>query len=78
MLVRLWPGESMRVQVIVTAPPYAPFLDEVARHELVCGLRLSSVMPLKDGRDQVLGRLAALGRLTATDRAYLEVMGRVG
>ena len=30
----------MKVRAIVTAPPYAPFLDEVARHPAVCGLRL--------------------------------------
>jgi len=30
----------LKVRAIVTAPPYAPFLDEVARHPAVCGLRL--------------------------------------
>jgi pyruvate kinase len=52
----------MNVRVIVTAPPYAPFLDEVARHPVVCGLRLNTVMPLKESPAEVLERLAGLGR----------------
>ena len=52
----------MKVQAIVTAPPYAPFLDEVARHPLVCGLRLNTVMPLKEGPKEALERLSALGQ----------------
>ena len=39
----------MNVRAIVTTPPYAPFLDEVARHPLVCGFRLNTVMPVRDG-----------------------------
>jgi pyruvate kinase len=52
----------VNVRAIVTAPPYASFLDEVARHPLVCGLRLNSVMPLKDGPAEALERLRALGQ----------------
>ncbi len=52
----------MKVRAIVTAPPYAPYLDEVARHPLVCGLRLNTVMPLKSGPAQALERLSALGQ----------------
>jgi len=52
----------MKVRAIVTAPPYAPFLDEVARHPVVCGLRLNTVMPLKESPAEVLTRLAALGQ----------------
>ena len=52
----------MKVRAIVTAPPYAPFLDEVARHPAVCGLRLNTVMPLKESPVAALKRLAALGR----------------
>jgi pyruvate kinase len=51
----------MRVQAIVTVPPYAPFLAEVAAHPLVSGLRLNTVMPLADPPAAVLARLAALG-----------------
>jgi pyruvate kinase len=52
----------MQVQAIVTAPPYATFLDEVARHPLVKGLRLNTVMPLKDGPTEALNRLKGYGR----------------
>jgi pyruvate kinase len=52
----------MRRSVIVTAPPYAPYLEEVARHPLVSGLRLNTVMPLKETHEEVLTRLSALGR----------------
>lgn len=51
----------MRVRAIVTVPPYAPFLAEVAAHPLVCGLRLNTVMPLADPPAAVLARLAGLG-----------------
>lgn len=50
------------IQAIVTAPPYAPFLDEVAAHPLVCGLRLNTVMPLREGPSEALDRLSALGQ----------------
>jgi pyruvate kinase len=49
------------VGVVVTAPPYAPFLDEVARHPLVVGLRLNTVMPVRGGPKAALERLAGLG-----------------
>ena len=52
----------MNVRAIVTAPPYAAFLDAVARHPLVCGFRLNTVMPLKGGPADALDRLRALGR----------------
>ncbi|MDX9955656.1 MAG: pyruvate kinase [Anaerolineae bacterium] len=52
----------MKVQAIVTVPPYAPFLKDVARHPLVCGLRLNTVMPLKESPAEVLERLSALGQ----------------
>ena len=45
------------VRAIVTAPPYASFLDEVARHPLVCGFRLNTVMPLRSGPAEALERL---------------------
>jgi hypothetical protein len=47
------------VHAIITAPPYATFLDEVARHPLVCGLRLNTVMPVRGGPAEALQRLQA-------------------
>ncbi len=52
----------MNIHALVTAPPYAPFLDEVARHPLVCGLRLNTVMPLREGPAEALERLRDLGQ----------------
>jgi pyruvate kinase len=45
------------ISAIVTIPPYARFIDEVARHPAVSGLRLNTVMPTKDPLESVLKRL---------------------
>jgi pyruvate kinase len=50
------------VTAIVTVPPYATFLDEVARHPLVSGFRLNTVMPLKETPREVLAHLSKLGQ----------------
>jgi len=52
----------MEVRAIVTAPPYATFLAEVAAHPLCAGLRLNTVMPVKGGPDEALDRLGGLGK----------------
>jgi len=52
----------VNVRAIVTAPPYATFLDDVARHPIVCGLRLNTVMPLLQGPAEALERLTGLGQ----------------
>jgi len=52
---------SHGVSALVTVPPYAPFLDEVAAHPLTAGLRLNTVMPLAEPVVEVLRRLSALG-----------------
>jgi hypothetical protein len=52
----------MMIRAIVTAPPYAPFLDEVAAHQRVGGLRLNTVMPVRDGPAEALERLRAFGQ----------------
>lgn len=49
----------MNVRAVVTAPPYAAFLDEVARHPLVRGFRLNTVMPVRGGPAEALERLRA-------------------
>lgn len=59
------------VSAIVTVPPYAPFLSEVAAHPLVSGLRLNTVMPIADSPGDVLDRLAALGK-----PLYVDLKGR--
>ncbi len=50
------------ISTIVTVPPYAPFVDEVAAHRMVSGLRLNTVMPLREGPGEALDRLAKLGQ----------------
>ena len=52
----------MNIRAIVTAPPYATFLEEVANHPLVCGFRLNTVMPVQGGPMEALKRLQALGQ----------------
>ena len=47
----------MHISAIVTVPPYADFLAEVASHPLVSGLRLNTVMPLRETQVEVLKRL---------------------
>src|SRR6185369_7754056 len=65
---------GLRVQAIVTVPPYAPFLEEVAAHPLVCGLRLNTVMPLAEPKAEALSRLAGLGRLKSP--LWVDLKGR--
>lgn len=52
----------MKISAIVTAPPYASFLHELAAHPLVGGFRLNTVMPLKDGPREALERLSQFGQ----------------
>ncbi len=48
----------MKLSVIVTTPPYADFLAEVASHPIVSGFRLNTVMPLRETHKEVLQRLS--------------------
>ncbi len=50
------------ISAIVTIPPYADFIEEVTHHPLVCGLRLNTVMPLRESPQDILKRLAGLGQ----------------
>jgi len=52
----------VKVQAIVTAPPYAPYLAEVAQHPLVSGFRLNTVMPLREEPLEALTRLGTYGQ----------------
>lgn len=45
------------VKAIVTIPPYASFIEEVANHPIVSGLRLNTVMPTKGSLDGLLNQL---------------------
>ncbi len=49
-----------QISVLVTVPPYADYLEEIARHPLVSGLRLNTVMPLREAPVELLRRLSAL------------------
>ncbi|MCB0166867.1 MAG: hypothetical protein KDI79_21750, partial [Anaerolineae bacterium] len=51
-----------KIQAIVTVPPYADFLDDVAAHPLVSGFRLNTVMPLRGDPAEVLERLRSFGQ----------------
>jgi len=44
-------------KAIVTIPPYALFIDEVLKHEIVSGVRLNTVMPVKESLEDLLKRL---------------------
>ncbi len=52
----------MPLDIIITAPPYADYLDEVAAHPLVSGFRLNTVMPVQNGADEALARLEKYGK----------------
>ena len=51
-------SRKTQIEVIVTAPPYADFLAEVASHPLVSGFRLNTVMPLRAGPREALEKLS--------------------
>lgn len=52
----------MSIDVIVTTPPHAPFIEEVLSHPIVSGIRLNTVMPLKGSIDENVKRLSDLAR----------------
>lgn len=45
------------MEVIVTIPPYAPFIGEVASHPVVSGLRLNTVMPVREPLVDLLSKV---------------------
>lgn len=57
----------MEIQAIVTVPPYADFIAEIASHPLVSGLRLNTVMPLRESQQELLARLAQYGKTLWVD-----------
>lgn len=50
------------MRAIVTVPPHATFLGEVAAHPVTVGLRLNTVMPVATSKTEVLRRLLGLGK----------------
>ncbi|MBS3164891.1 hypothetical protein J4439_05670 [Candidatus Woesearchaeota archaeon] len=52
---------------IVTVPPHASFITEVACHPLVSGLRLNTVMPVKGSLEDTLKRLLDTGKTIYVD-----------
>lgn len=61
------------ISSVVTIPPYAPFIKEVVRHSIVFGLRLNTVMPVKEPLEEVLKRLKDL----AEDKTlWIDLKGR--
>ena len=47
----------MKPKMIVTIPPYAPFIEEITKHPAVSGLRLNTVMPLNETKEEALKRI---------------------
>lgn len=45
------------IKAVVTMPPYAPHMEEVLRHPIVSGIRLNTVMPVKESLESLLFRL---------------------
>lgn len=52
----------MKISAIVTIPPYASFIDEVVAHPIVSGLRLNTVMPLRESPCELLERLVKFNK----------------
>ncbi len=52
------------MKVLTTIPPYAPYIEEVSEHPVIAGLRLNTMMPIKESVGAMLTRLkaAALGK----------------
>jgi pyruvate kinase len=64
-----------KVDAIVTMPPYAPYLEEVLAHGVVSGIRLNTVMPLKETHIEALARLDGAARAQGK-RFYVDLKGR--
>ncbi len=45
------------MEAIVTIPPYAPYIRKIARHPIVSGVRLNTVMPVKESLEDLLTRI---------------------
>ena len=48
---------NLKINAIVTMPPYAPYIDEVLKHRIVSGIRLNTVMPVKGSLEDIVKSL---------------------
>ncbi|MBT3297643.1 hypothetical protein HN385_01865 [archaeon] len=48
------------MKAITTIPPYAPYLEDIVQHPIVEGLRLNTVMPIKEPLEEMLSRLKSI------------------
>jgi pyruvate kinase len=46
------------MEVITTIPPYANYIRKVAKHPIISGVRLNTVMPVKETLDDLVARVA--------------------
>lgn len=46
------------MEVISTIPPYAGYIKRVARHPIISGVRLNTVMPVKESLEELIGRIS--------------------
>lgn len=65
---------TVDMKVIVTQGPYSSFFEEVAAHDLVEGIRLNTIMPIKEGALEE--RLAALLQLTHGKTLWVDLKAR--
>ncbi len=45
------------MKIIPTIPPYAPFIGKLFGHPLISGVRLNTVMPIKEPLEELLKRI---------------------
>ena len=67
---------AIDVSAIVTVPPYATFVEDVAAHPLVRGLRLITVMPLREAPGEMERVLARLAAAANGKTVYVDLKGR--
>ena len=63
-----------KTDLIVTQGPYSTFLDEVVRQDIVSGIRLNTVMPVKSG--ELKGKLAELNRRIQPKILWIDLKAR--
>lgn len=63
-----------KFNVIVTQGPYSTFLEEIASLDIVSGIRLNTVMPIKNG--DLLERLKVIKSIILNKRLYIDLKTR--